>query len=65
MIRGAAFAGAAPRTGEIMISMETWHGALDIAWRLVDENGFRYRVWRNERGRWCVARAGRRAGRRP
>jgi hypothetical protein len=59
--RGAAFAGAAPRPGEIMQSFPllTWHDAIRIAFRLADENGWRYRVYRDSLGGWNVVRAGR------
>ena len=66
MIRGAAVAVAAPRTGEIMIridipsSLLTWQQAIRIALRLADENGWRYRVYRDTLGGWNVVRAGRR-----
>lgn len=41
----------------------TWQQAIGIAYRLADENGWRYRVFRDSLGGWNVVRAGRRPGR--
>jgi hypothetical protein len=38
----------------------TWAAAMVQAHTLVDENGFRYRVFREPSRLWAVARAGRR-----
>ena len=42
----------------------TWQQATEIAFRLADENGWRYRVFRDSLGGWNVVRAGRRPARR-
>ena len=67
-IRGATVADVAPRPGRGDMTstshpLLSWQQAIEIAFRLADENGWRYRVWRDTLGGWNVARAGRRPSR--
>jgi hypothetical protein len=49
---------------DIRASLLTWQQAIDKAWEMAGDNGFRYRVWRDSLGGWNVSRAGRRKCRR-